>query len=269
MTGWISLHRSIEDHWTFKEDRVFSKFEAWVDILLMVNHKDQKVLLGNELIMVKRGQKITSIRKLCDRWSWSNKKVKNFLNVLEGDGMLSVKSDTKKTVLTVANYDVYQNENLKKRHESDTKATPKHHGSNTEASRMHTNNNDNNANNANNDSIMNNNDKKTADIREIIAFYENNGFGITAPPSVVEEIDGWYEEGFEKDAIIHAYRIGVEENKKTDKYIRGIIKNWRQAKTYSVADIDREEQRRKVTSFKNQNKKQLPEESRKQYENLF
>ena len=108
MTGWIKLHRSLENHWLFQEERKFSKFEAWLDILLMVNHEDKKILLGNELILVKRGQKVISIRKLCERWSWSNNKVKNYLKTLESDNMLIVKSDTKKTLLTVVNYEVYQ-----------------------------------------------------------------------------------------------------------------------------------------------------------------
>ncbi|WP_233510686.1 hypothetical protein [Staphylococcus pseudintermedius] len=147
MTGWISLHRSIEEHWTFKEKRKFSKFEAWIDILLMVNHKDKKIALGNELIVVKRGQKITSIRQLCERWHWSNNKVKNFLKMLEDDGMLNVKSDAKKTLLTVVKYDVYQSQNLEMRRESDANASQMHHESDAKATRMHTNNNDNNVNN--------------------------------------------------------------------------------------------------------------------------
>ncbi|EIK13620.1 hypothetical protein MQK_02689, partial [Staphylococcus aureus subsp. aureus VRS6] len=28
MTGWISIDRSIQNHWLFKEKRTFSKFEA-------------------------------------------------------------------------------------------------------------------------------------------------------------------------------------------------------------------------------------------------
>ena len=107
MSGWISIHRKIQDHWLWKE-KPFDKRSAWIDILLMVNHEDKKVLLRNELIEVKRGSRITSIRQLCERWGWSNTKVKNFLNLLEKDNMLIVKSDSKKTTLTVVNYNDYQ-----------------------------------------------------------------------------------------------------------------------------------------------------------------
>lgn len=149
--GWISLHRQIQEHWVWK-DKPFSKGQAWLDILMMVNHEDKKVLLGTELVEVKRGSRITSIRQLCDRWGWSNTKINSFLTVLENDGMLVVKSDTKKTVLTVVNYSDYQ---VSKNEENDTETTEKRHGNDTETSQKHTNNNDNNENNENNDNKNN------------------------------------------------------------------------------------------------------------------
>lgn len=128
--GWIRLHRKIQNHWLYQEKRKFSRFEAWIDLLLMVNHEDTKVVLGNEIIDVKRGQRITSIRQLCDRWGWSNTKVTKFLKLLEDDGMITVKNDTKKTLITIEKYDFYQSdENEKtteKRRKNDRKTTQKH-----------------------------------------------------------------------------------------------------------------------------------------------
>ncbi|MCD7034332.1 conserved phage C-terminal domain-containing protein [Metabacillus sp. GX 13764] len=132
MQGWIKLHREVRSNWLYQEKRTFSKFEAWVDLLLEVNHKDNKVLLGSELLEVKRGSTITSIRQLCDRWGWSNTKVKQFLGLLENDGMITVKSDTKKTVITVDKYDFYQCGD-------EEKTTEKHHDNDTEATQKHTN----------------------------------------------------------------------------------------------------------------------------------
>lgn len=142
LQGWISLHRKILNHELFLEKRTFSKFEAWIDLLLMVNHEDKKVLLGNDLIPVKRGQRITSIRQLCDRWRWSNSKVTQFLKLLETEGMVVVKSDTKKTVISIVKYDFYQSST----HE---KTTENRRENDTNQTRKHTNNNDNNDNNEN------------------------------------------------------------------------------------------------------------------------
>ncbi|MDK2906012.1 MAG: hypothetical protein PWR12_2090 [Eubacteriaceae bacterium] len=126
--GWISLHRSIQDNWIW-EDKPFDRRSAWIDILLMVNHEKKKIMLGNQLIEVERGEKITSLRKLSDRWGWSITKTNSFLNMLEADGMIIQKKDTKKTVLKVLNYDVYQD---KDKDEKDSKMTPKRHDKDTD-----------------------------------------------------------------------------------------------------------------------------------------
>lgn len=146
MSGWISIHRKVDKHWLW-EDKPFSKGQAWIDILMMVNHEDGKTLMGNGLVDVKRGSRITSIRKLCDRWGWSNTKVKSFLKLLEEDKMLIAISDTKKTTLTVVNYNDYQR-NTKE--ENDTETSEEHHENDTKALPKHTNNNVNNVNNVNN-----------------------------------------------------------------------------------------------------------------------
>ena len=106
--GWIKFHRQIQDHYLFKEKRVFSKFEAWTDILLSCNHTENKIMLGNELIDVNIGQLITSELKLMDRWKWSKSKVRAFLNLLEKDSMIEKTTDKKKTTLTVVKYGDYQ-----------------------------------------------------------------------------------------------------------------------------------------------------------------
>ena len=108
MRGWISLHRQLQDHWLWKEKRKFSKAEAWIDLLLTANHKDNDVLMGNKLIKVKRGQLITSEVKLSKRWQWSRDKVRRFLDLLQSEGMLNKQSDRTKTTLTIENYELYQ-----------------------------------------------------------------------------------------------------------------------------------------------------------------
>lgn len=134
--GWIKLHRKIKECFIF-HDKPYDRTHAWIDILLMVNHEDKKFLLGNQLTEVQRGSTITSIRKLSQRWGWSNKKVTAFLRLLNEEKMLVQKSDTKKTVLTVVNYDFYQSQ-------GNTEDTPKIHRGNTKASPMHTNKNEKN-----------------------------------------------------------------------------------------------------------------------------
>ncbi|QRN49971.1 DnaD domain-containing protein [Macrococcoides bohemicum] len=272
MTGWISLHRTIENHWLYEEDRKFSKFEAWIDILLMVNHTDKKVTLGNELIIVKRGQKITSIRKLCDRWQWSNNKVKHFLDLLQEDGMLKVKSDTKKTVLTVVNYDVYQNQDIKKRHNSDTKETQKHFKRDTNAFQKHTNN------NVNNDLIMTNNDnnvvvvdvnenksdfKKTElenndnnhTFQELLNYYQNN-IQMSPPPAVLEKLGNDYDD-FGFNIVKYAINKSAINNNHNYNFVDWLLKDWNKKGLKTIEAIEQYENSKSNNKFKRNKQKEM------------
>ena len=122
--GWIKLYRNIQEHWLW-EDKPFSRGQAFVDLLLMANHKDNKILFNGELIEVKRGSRITSLRQLSETWGWSTKKTKKFLELLEKDNMITVKSDNKKTLVTIENYGVYQEV-------GNTEETPRKHQGNSE-----------------------------------------------------------------------------------------------------------------------------------------
>lgn len=109
MQGWIKLYRNITDNWIYKEKRKFSKFEAWLDILLFANYKDNKFLFEGKLLEIKRGQILTSEVKLANKWDWSRKKVRNFLKLLQDDGMIvKMIIPNKGIIIEIVNYDDYQ-----------------------------------------------------------------------------------------------------------------------------------------------------------------
>lgn len=135
------------DNWIWF-DEAFSRGQAWLDLILLANHKDKKTIHDGNLATVKRGSKITSIRQLSLRWKWSTTKVKKFLDTLKTDEMIDYKSDNKKTVYTIVNYELYQGLDYE---ESNTEITQKNNRSKTEVKQKNTNNNDNNDNNVNND----------------------------------------------------------------------------------------------------------------------
>lgn len=124
MAGYIKLYRDIQEHWTW-QDKPFSKGQAWVDLLMMANHDSNRVILGNEIILVERGCLITSEVKLAQRWGWSRHKVRDFLNLLISDSMIEKKSDSKKTYLKVLNYSVWQDSETTKGQQKDSIGTAK------------------------------------------------------------------------------------------------------------------------------------------------
>lgn len=232
--GWISLYRKIGRHWLWPTGK-FTPFEAWIDLLLTVNHVDNKCLIDGQLVTVERGTCITSIRKLCDKWKWSNSKVTRFLNQLENDEMIVVKSDTKKTVLTVVNYGFYQGD-------KDEKATQKRRRNDAEATQKHTNNNVNNVNNVNNE----NNSSSTP--ANAFSFYESN-FGMLKP-FVSESIGQWIDD-LNEGLVVEAMKISIMRNKNSFGYAEGILRDWQSKNVKSLNDVaalDKEFQRNKDTT---------------------
>ncbi|MBS5305777.1 MULTISPECIES: hypothetical protein [Clostridium] len=158
--GWNKIYRSIQEHWLWTCEP-FSRGQAWIDLLLMANHKEAKIMVNGNLEVVERGQRITSIRKLSDRWKWSTKKVTHFLDQLVKDKMIEYISDSSKTVVTIVNYDKYQGketplnvdntdldggigntEETQKKHEGNTEESAKKHRGNAEEKQKKTNKND-------------------------------------------------------------------------------------------------------------------------------
>lgn len=111
MEGWVKLHRKIIENplWTSEP---FTKGQAWVDLLAMANHKDDKIFINGQWLEIGRGQLHTSELKLAARWKWSKNKVTRFLDALKMDGMLLKNSATggatNGTTLTLVNYGFYQ-----------------------------------------------------------------------------------------------------------------------------------------------------------------
>lgn len=105
--GWIKLYRQLQDCPIWYGER-FSKGQAWVDLLLLANHSDKKTLFNGEIIRIGRGQYLTSMVKLAEKWSWNRKTVSSYLNMLEKEKMITRVSDNTKTLITIENYENYQ-----------------------------------------------------------------------------------------------------------------------------------------------------------------
>lgn len=108
MEGWIRIYRRLRDSWIWKDKEPFDKRSAWIDLLLTVNHKNKKIPFENTFIEIERGQTLTSIKQLAERWRWSRHKVSDFLDQLEQDTMIIQVRDTRKTLVSIVNYEKYQ-----------------------------------------------------------------------------------------------------------------------------------------------------------------
>lgn len=105
MSGWIKIHREIADHWIFQDA---DKFKWWIDMLFLASYEANRVNIGNRIVEVKRGQFLGSLAFLSKRWGVSKERVINFLRLLQSDGMIDKSSDRNVTLITICNYESYQ-----------------------------------------------------------------------------------------------------------------------------------------------------------------
>ena len=112
MSGWIKIHRSLTDHWLAEHP---DKLGWWVLLLLRVNHEDKKVLVGNQLVELKRGQIIASLTYLAELWKTSKRTAERFVDLLEKEQMLSRCVSRKLSIITICNYESYQEKKRGKR----------------------------------------------------------------------------------------------------------------------------------------------------------
>lgn len=108
--GFIQLPRSVLDEFLWQERREYSKFEAWLDIVMFARWSDEptEVVIGNAVYTVKRGEQIRSLRTLSTTWNWNISKVRRFLKMIENRHRVVTKSDTQTTRISICDFDTYQ-----------------------------------------------------------------------------------------------------------------------------------------------------------------
>src|ERR1700749_2506671 len=111
ISNFIPISRKLFKHGFWLEDRVYSRFEAWLDMLALARYENRAFtpVINNQLVTYNSGQLAASLRFLGERWGWSVTKVKKFLDVLIAEGMIKTVTaeGTRQTIITICNYDVY------------------------------------------------------------------------------------------------------------------------------------------------------------------
>lgn len=107
MSGFLKLSRSFFEHEFWDHNRVYSKAEAFLDLIQRANWSGGKVSIGNAIIRLEPGEQVASLRFLSTRWSWSPMKTKRFLDVLKTEHMTRQQTRQGQTIITLCNYDRY------------------------------------------------------------------------------------------------------------------------------------------------------------------
>lgn len=141
--GFIVIYRDILS-WEWYTD--VNTAHLFVHCILKANHTDAN-WRGVE---IKRGSFITSLQSLSTETGLTVKQVRNSLEKLEKTGEVANCSTSKYRIITVKNYDMYQNEGKQKgKQEGKVRANKRANKGQGEGKQRATNNNDNNKNNDN------------------------------------------------------------------------------------------------------------------------
>lgn len=109
-SGYIKIFRKFfEENELWKEKRVFSKAEAWLDLLVSVRYqkKPEKVLIGMKMLVVHRGESIKSLKTWAKRWGWKSANVWRFFDMLKNRNAIRTQNETVTLRVTLLNYNHY------------------------------------------------------------------------------------------------------------------------------------------------------------------
>ena len=109
MDGWIIIHRKIQNHWVWDNERYL---KWWLTILLNVNHEEVEFNSFGEVYTCKQGESFRSIEQWTLLFKCSKPTTVRFFKLLEDDGMIECKTigtgNRRKNLLTVKNWAEYQ-----------------------------------------------------------------------------------------------------------------------------------------------------------------
>jgi hypothetical protein len=128
--GWIKLHRKLMVSEKYFGE-IFCRNAAWIDLLMLANISETITRHRGISVTVSRAQCAKSLTTLAKRWRWSTNKVKRFLNELENDKQIELQKNNITTLITIANYDQYQqngtqidSQTARRRHADGTQTLP-------------------------------------------------------------------------------------------------------------------------------------------------
>lgn len=102
--GYIKIHRKIKNWQWYKDTNTLHVF---LDLLLEANYDDSKIGFQE----VKRGQVLTSIKRISENTGLSFQSIRTSLSKLEKSGEINKQTTNKYTIISINKYNDYQETN--------------------------------------------------------------------------------------------------------------------------------------------------------------
>ena len=115
--GFIAMSRASLDHHLLQDAE---RFRAWFWLVAQATWKAIPFSVSGKTITLERGQLCASVRQMADAWGWSKSAVDRFLTRLETETMIEREAGHGRLVITICNYEKYQDDGNSKRDSSGT-----------------------------------------------------------------------------------------------------------------------------------------------------
>ena len=102
MDGFIKIHKKMINWQWYKDNNTKSLF---IDLLLDANYEDRKV----GFLLIKRGQVLTSLKRMSENTGMTYREIRTSLAKLEISGEIDKQTTNRNSIITIKNYDSYQN----------------------------------------------------------------------------------------------------------------------------------------------------------------
>ena len=104
--GYVKLYRKTLDNPIIIKDNDY--FRVWIQLLLMANHSNRKVIFGNQTIELKAGELITGREELAKKCNITSSKVERILKRLKIEQQIEQQTCSKGRLITIQNWKQYQ-----------------------------------------------------------------------------------------------------------------------------------------------------------------
>ncbi|WP_193065347.1 DNA replication protein DnaD [Oceanobacillus oncorhynchi] len=128
MNGWIKLHRKLLGSPIFQNEKLLKVF---MYCLLKASHSDHQQVVGRQIVPLKPGQFVFGRKKAAIELDLKESTVRDYMNTLKSDNVITITPTNKFSVITVVNWEFYQDEKEDNRQQKDNKATTERQQTNT------------------------------------------------------------------------------------------------------------------------------------------
>ena len=239
--GYIKLYRKMLDNPIICKDSDY--FTVWIYLLLNATHNEYDVIFKNQRITLSSGQLITGRKIIGEKFGIDENKVQRILKNLENQQQIEQQTSTKNRLITIVNWDKYQNERHQNEQQMNNNRT-------TSKQQMNTNKNDKNDKNEKN-IRSSSSDNKEEHLQQLFV----NCTSSTNLNAIEECIS--YLDDFPYEVIEVALKKTSEKNGGW-KYAKTILQNWLKAGIKTIEQVQAEELRFK--SNKNNDEEETKEE---------